>query len=52
MREYNFRVMKNIWIRKVKSQIQSINIDPTLTFYKIREEKGEIILWKLYFKKL
>ena len=39
MREYVFRLLKNIWRRKVKSQSQSIDFDPILTFYKIREEK-------------
>ena len=43
------RVLKNVWRIKVKSQSQSIDFDPTLTFYKIREEKREIILRKLYF---
>ena len=44
MREYVFRILKNIWRKKVKSQSQSIDFDPTLTFYKIREEKDEITL--------
>ena len=42
-------ILKNIWKRKVKSEGQSVDFDPTLTFYKIREEKGEKILQKLYF---
>ena len=42
MREYVFRVLKNVWKRKVKSQ--SVDFDPTLTFYEIREEKYEILL--------
>ena len=41
------KFLKNIWRTKVKSQSQSIDFDPTLTFYKIKEEKGEIILRKL-----
>ena len=41
-------VLKNVWRRKIKSQSQSIDFDPTLTFYEIREEKDEIILQKLY----
>ena len=49
MRECVFRILKNVWRRKVKCQSQSINFDPTLTFYEIREEKGEIIFRKLYF---
>ena len=39
---------------KVKSQSQSIDFDPTLTFFEIREEKGEIKLskfWKLERKR-
>ena len=48
MREV-FKILKNIWRRQVKSQSQSIDFDPTLTFYKIRGEKGEIILRQLYF---
>ena len=32
-----------------KSQGQSIDFDHNLTFYKIREEKGDKILQKLYF---
>ena len=52
MREDILRILKIIWRRKVKSQRQSINFDQTLTFYKIREEKGEEILRKLYFQKL
>ena len=35
--------------RKIKSQIQSIDFDLTLTFCKIIDEKGEKILQKLYF---
>ena len=52
---YEKRYFKNfeiIWRRKLKSQGQSINFDYTLTFYKIREKKGEKILQKLYFWKL
>ena len=52
MREDILRILDNIWRRKVKSQGQSIDFDHTLTFCKIREEKGEKILWKLYFQKL
>ena len=52
MREDILRILKNIWRRKVKSQGQSVDIDKTLTLYKIREEKGEKILQKLYFLKL
>ena len=40
-----FRVLKKC----LKKQSQSIDFDPTLTFCKIREEKGEIILQKLDF---
>ena len=52
MREDIFRMLENISKRKVKSQGQSIDFDQTLTFYKIREEKGEKILQNLYFLKL
>ena len=45
-----FKNFENTRRRKVKSQ--SIDFDPTLIFKKIREEKGEIILQKLYFEKL
>ena len=49
MQEDVFRVLKNDWGRRVKSQSYSIDFDPTLTLYEIREEKGEIILQILYF---
>ena len=49
MREDILRILKNIWRRNVKSQGQSIDFDQTLTFCKIREEKREKILQKLYF---
>ena len=42
MREDFFKVLK-FFENKVKSQ--SIDFDPTLTFYRIREEKGEIIFF-------
>ena len=47
MREDILRILKNIWRGKVKSLSQSIDFDQNLTFYKIREEKGEKILQKL-----
>ena len=40
MREDILRIYKMIWQRKVKSQGQSIDFDPTLTYYKIKEETG------------
>ena len=50
MIEYVLRILKKkIGEEKSKSQSQSIDFDLTLTFMKIIEEKGEIILWKLYF---
>ena len=52
MREDILRILKNIWRRKVKSQGQSIDFDYTLTLCKIKEEKGEKMLQKLYFQKL
>ena len=52
MRGDVFRVLKNVLRRKVKTQSQSIDFNPTLTFDEIREEKGDIILRKLYFQKL
>ena len=44
MRDNILRILKNIWRWKVKSQGQNIDFDQTLTFYKIKEEKGEKIL--------
>ena len=41
-----------IWRIKVRSEGQRVDFDQMLTFYKIREEKGGKILWKLYFQKL
>ena len=52
MREDILRILETIWGRKVKSQGQSIDFDQTWTFYKILEEKGEKISWKLYLQKL
>ena len=52
MREDILKFLKNIWRGNVKSQAQSVDFDQTLTFYKIREEKGEEILRKLYFQKI
>ena len=52
MREDILRILKNIWRRKVKSQGQSIDFDQILTLSKIREEKSEKLLQKLYFQKL
>ena len=37
--------------RKIKSLSQSVDFDETLTLCKIREEKGEEILQKLYLTK-
>ena len=51
MEEDILRSLENMLRRKVKSQGESIDFDKTLTFYKIREEKGEKILRKLYFSK-
>ena len=44
MKEDISRILKKIWRGKVKSQGQSVDFDETLTFYKIRDEKGEQIL--------
>ena len=49
MREDILGISKYILRWKVKSQGQSIDFDQTLTLCKIREEKGDKILWKLYF---
>ena len=49
MREDIFRILKNIWRIKIKSQDQGVDFDHTLTFYKISQEKSEKILRKLYF---
>ena len=35
------RILKKILTRQVMSQGQSVDFDQILTFYKIREEKGE-----------
>ena len=50
MKEDILRILENIRRRKIKSQGQSIDFDQTLTFYKIKEEKGEIILQKIIKK--
>ena len=49
MREDILRLFKFIWRRKFNIQGQSNDFDQTLTFYKIKEEKVEKILRKLYF---
>ena len=49
MREDILRILKYILRRKVKIQGQSIDFDQTLTFCKIREEKGEKILQNYIF---
>ena len=49
MREDILRVLKYILRWKVKSQGQSIDFDQTLTFCKIREEKGEKNITKIRF---
>ena len=41
MREDILRILRNICKRKVRSYGQSVDFDETLTFCKIREEKGE-----------
>ena len=52
MKEDFLKILINNFRRKVKSQGQRVDFDKTLTFYKIKEEKGEKILRKLYLQKL
>ena len=50
MREDILRILNIFLRRKVKSRGQSIDFDHTLTLCKIREEKGEKILQKIYLE--